>query len=427
MCMEKGVRVYVNQKKQCPEDAVLRRGPKGGTYYYSEERGNPSEVGELIGKFESFLNRMTKSEEDVIANLVKMITDQILPAVVAEDLDIKSLAEKVETEIESRIDNQSPADVAKEVTEDLIIEEKLVMREQIGKVKFDRVYVSDEDQVPESYQAMRDENDDVYYERVDSLFIDSGRTSQKAVKKSLVYVGGPDEVPDGYTPQQGEMGGWYYDTQEGPSGIGESVTESLGEMVEDIVSLLTGGEDRGQMDPSQEDLREAAERMRQRQSDLMRSEEFLKALESELEDSPLNKEDVISELEKELRAKRTYISDPSEAPEGANVQEGARGGYYYEEQSDGLSSENITQVTDWQAWEENEEGSYERAEMVVEALHEDGYFDEISGDANLQQHIESGDMSPEGLMETLVDDLFEDSISDEDKESIIDMGSDRIA
>ena len=39
----------------------------------------------------------------------------------------------------------------------------------------------------------------------------------------------------------------------------------------------------------------------------------------------------ITDIVKVSLDKRTYISDPSEAPEGANVQEGERGGYYIED------------------------------------------------------------------------------------------------
>ena len=46
--------------------------------------------------------------------------------------------------------------------------------------------------------------------------------------------------------------------------------------------------------------------------------------------------ELVSQRFEEL-SKRTYINDPSEAPEGANVQEGQRGGYYYEDDGSGVS------------------------------------------------------------------------------------------
>ena len=39
----------------------------------------------------------------------------------------------------------------------------------------------------------------------------------------------------------------------------------------------------------------------------------------------------ITDIVKVAMGKRTYISDPSEAPEGANVQQGERGGYYIDD------------------------------------------------------------------------------------------------
>ena len=52
-------------------------------------------------------------------------------------------------------------------------------------------------------------------------------------------------------------------------------------------------------------------------------------------------------VESKIGKNRVYISDPSEAPEGINVQEGGRGGYYYETgDSDGMSSENIDEMSE---------------------------------------------------------------------------------
>jgi len=39
----------------------------------------------------------------------------------------------------------------------------------------------------------------------------------------------------------------------------------------------------------------------------------------------------ITDIVKVSLDKRTYISDPSDAPEGANVEQGPQGGYYYEQ------------------------------------------------------------------------------------------------
>ena len=44
----------------------------------------------------------------------------------------------------------------------------------------------------------------------------------------------------------------------------------------------------------------------------------------------------ITDIVKVAMGKRTYISDPSEAPEGANVQEGPQGGYYIEDEQSTL-------------------------------------------------------------------------------------------
>ena len=48
----------------------------------------------------------------------------------------------------------------------------------------------------------------------------------------------------------------------------------------------------------------------------------------------------ITDIVKVAMGKRTYISDPSEAPEGANVQQGERGGYYIEDDGGSGSSDD---------------------------------------------------------------------------------------
>ena len=74
--------------------------------------------------------------------------------------------------------------------------------------------------------------------------------------------------------------------------------------------------------------------------------------------------------------KRTYISDPSEAPEWANVQEGQRGGYYYDPQESlGLDESEMYTLAEESVTDLNPD-DYPSEEYMVDDV-EDGMMDMI--------------------------------------------------
>ena len=139
-----------------------RRGAGGGWYYETES-----------------------GDDDILQELIQLISEQILPGMDEESLTEDLLIEEVEQELSERAE-QYKGEIRKAV--DSIMTEKLSM---------DRVYVNSEDEVPEGYQAMRDDVGDLYYEVRDAPHIDSGRTS-----KSRIYVDSPEDVSEKYESQE---------------------------------------------------------------------------------------------------------------------------------------------------------------------------------------------------------------------------------
>jgi len=440
-------KVYVSSKRECPSDVVLRRSESGALYYLPEERGKGAEVGGVMETFDELFGDLSK--DDPLDDVIQFVADNIIP----ESLVTEEFKSKVRDRIRHNL--IATGEVESSMIKGLVFKTGLAEKNRLS-----RVYVGDRDEVPEGYIPMEDEDGGVYYERIDSQFIDSGRTSKSRVYvdspedvpeqysaqtsdrgavyyetestspyeeaqnatnlpeweesepgsgirsdimsdtiedvmspremvnimgaedlsvdevmepvideffgdvpeedrenieeyvegrveseldrltdydmeqiglkqyKSRIYVSTPNEVPDGYTPQQGPGGGVYYDTNEGPGSIAGGFNDSINEMVEDLVSLVTGDQTPHIDDPTREDLEAAAENLRARQGELMMSDDFVSTLDQLLKGSSVTPEEFFEEIGS--LGKRTYISDPSQAPEGVNVQEGSRGGYYYE-------------------------------------------------------------------------------------------------
>ena len=192
-------------------------------------------------------------------------------------------------------------------------------------------------------------------------------------RKARIYVGSPEEVPDKYTPQRGDRGGWFYDTQEGPSNFAEGVSESLQDMVSDIVRLVAE-DNRGQMDPSRADLEDMADHLADMNYDIARQKA----------------EEILGKIQKS----RVYVSSPDEVPEQYEVQEGSRGGYFYEtgeheqEYADGtVDVEAIAERTARYASRDDTVSSADDVfddgflhEQVVDQFPELGMYDELNDD-----------------------------------------------
>ena len=194
--------------------------------------------------------------------------------------------------------------------------------------------------------------------------------SRTKAAKSRVYVGDESEVPAAYTPQYGLHGGIYYETgdQESQS-MGDRAQATVddffggaGDMAEDIVDALMDfiPLDRDRTDHLTEEdrqrMQEVADRAAQRQFDLLENS-FTSVILNELSKRDLSQDEfvgAIMELNKAvtgfvggIKKSRTYVSSPEEVPEGYEVQEGGRGGYYYETDSGGgMSAEGLDDMSE---------------------------------------------------------------------------------
>ena len=190
------------------------------------------------------------------------------------------------------------------------------------------------------------------------------------IDKSRVYVGDESEVPAAYTPQYGRHGGIYYETGEQESqSMGERAQVTVddffggaGDMAEDIVDALMDfiPLDRDRTDHLTEEdrqrMQEVADRAAQQQFDLLENS-FTSVILNELSKRDLSQDEfvgAIMELSKAvtgfvggIKKSRTYVSSPDEVPEGYEVQEGGRGGYYYETGSgSGMSAEGLDDMSE---------------------------------------------------------------------------------
>ena len=276
-------KVYVGSKRECPSDVVLRRSESGALYYLPEERGMGAEVGGVMDTFDELFGDLSK--DDPLDDVIQFVADNIIP----ESLVTEDFKSKVRDRIRHNLN--ATGEVESSMIKGLVFKTGLAEKNRLS-----RVYVGDPDEVPEGYIPMEDEDGGVYYERIDSQFIDSGRTSKDVDNKSRIYVSSPNEVPDGYTPQQGPGGGVYYDTDEGPSSIAGGFSDSINEMVEDLVRLVTGDQTPHMDDPTREDLEAAAENLRARQGELMMSDDFVSTLDQLLKGSSVTPEEFFEEI-----------------------------------------------------------------------------------------------------------------------------------
>lgn len=167
------------------------------------------------------------------------------------------------------------------------------------------------------------------------------------VAKRRVYVSDEDSVPEGASAQEGEQGGIYYETSD--------LTGERTEEVQDRAEEARGG--------------------------------------------------------RKSKARR-YVSDPSDAPEGVDVEEGPQGGYYYEtggtgeadirdepEDIDGVEIDgaDITEGTELE-WEDGSmvtvEGMYEDEDGNVQVSISDEATDATSVDIeDIEEQVNAGNLS----------------------------------
>ena len=246
----------------------------------------------------------------------------------------------------------------------------------IENMHIQRIYVADEEQVPDAYDVQEDENGDLYYERDDSEFIDSGRVSQEYEKaddgpcwdgyemvgmkidengnevpncvpidekadqpsrKRRVYVSDPAQVPIEAQIQEGPRGGFYYDTEDmpGPGYEGGTMEEAM-QMASETVDV-----------PDQEALEWVADlAVEFGEVGGMPRGDFQGIVEAYNMGKPISERLDFGEVDdfvygyyqqnnpefksRRKNKRRVYITDPSEAPDNVDVEEGPRGGMYYE-------------------------------------------------------------------------------------------------
>lgn len=113
---------------------------------------------------------------------------------------------------------------------------------------------------------------------------------------------------------------------------------------------------------------------------------------------------------------RRYISDPSEAPEGADVQQGEQGGYYYETENTAAAGDEMPapagEVPGAESGNMGEEEFNQRVEEVTGQMGEaiDAFEDEavVAGEQVAEEMIGQGEMDPD-----LINDEIHDRVVDE--------------
>ena len=324
------VKVYVNSKKECPADAVLRQGPNGGSYYVPEERGDAAEVGGVDETFEDLFTPMTK--DDPLDEVVEVVADQILPSTVVTE-EFKS---RVVSEILNRVEGH-------EISKEIVIEVVEDMSDT-NKNRMQRVYVNSEDEVPDEYVPMRDDNGDLYYVRDDEMFIDSGRTSQKEyeLREGLswterVMVTDIDEDEGVVT---------MVDT-EGPSEWEEDIEDveaklkTIEAVDHDWMYELIAGEyaslDEEEVHEALHDAAGLDKGVRRDYQERMEKDEdpcwegYTMVGTKENGDPRCVPDDEVEDYDPDKSQKSlVYVGGPDEVPEGYTPQQGERGGWYYD-------------------------------------------------------------------------------------------------
>lgn len=163
--------------------------------------------------------------------------------------------------------------------------------------------------------------------------------------------------------------------------------------------------------------------------------------EDELEDFEFSKDTspkYITDVVGRVAKARRYVSDPSDAPEGVEVEEGPQGGYFYEtggtgeadirdepEDIDGVEMDgvNVTEGTEFE-WEDGStvtvEGLYEDEDGQVQVSISDESTDATSVDIeDIEEQVEAGNLTP-----TNEGDLDTGGFGEETSDGVDDVGFD---
>lgn len=218
--------------------------------------------------------------------------------------------------------------------------------------------------------------------------------------KRRIYIPEPDHAPEGVQVEEGPRGGFYYEVVDDPddawySDEHQNAMSDYREYAEDFYEYAQDGapDDRTEQEIYQDVRREVRQHVRdniQDDLDIDPDDEEWEGFVEDTVDEVLPNEVFqglrrSSGMAQDKQKRRVYIQDPSEAPEDANVQEGPRGGLYYERPSDDYDTELVDGVT-------------------VGAVH-DTVTDAVS---EAQVYVEQDEMSPEdALQEAFFDGLEE--------------------
>ncbi len=445
-------KVYVNSKQECPRDAVLREGPQGRLYYRPEERGSGAEVGGVMDSFDELFSTFYKrrvyvsspaevppefepqrggqggwfyetidssdAQEDsqVLEQLVDMIVEQIIPELAEDDYYSEEVAPSVYETVRDRV-QLSDDEVTEQRFKSIVVNTvEETMPEE--KTELDRVYVGDESQVPESYEAQEDERGDMYYVRTDDQFIDSGRetTSYDFDKQ--------EEVTEGLTWNEHVMV-VDVDREEGMATLvdteGSSEWEEPLESVEAKLEQLEANEDHEWMyelvageypsleaEDVMEMVHDAAgidkgvrpdwEERLDKDEDPCWEGYTMVGLKDNGNPRCVPDDDVENYDADKSQKSRVYVGDESEVPDEYTPQTSERGAVYYETDDGGSNGGGVpSEVEDMGLGEEFAEGDAQtRSDVMFDVMEEEGTLDE------LEEEVEMGE-DPEDAANTVLD------------------------
>jgi len=224
------VRVYVQSKRECPSDAVLRTGEKGALYYVPDERGSSSEVGGNVNTFESLLDGLSKQEDDPCWEGYTMVgmkeeNGEMVPNCVPEE-DAKAAFEDFREKAASRVYIGSPQDVPQQLD---VMEDESGMYYEVDSITDDLGELTEEaleefieyfQSNQETYESAGQSDDNLRQDIEDSIAEVEQELMTRDYKfrigKSKVYVDSPEEVPDQYQVQTSDNGVIYYETESSP-------------------------------------------------------------------------------------------------------------------------------------------------------------------------------------------------------------------
>lgn len=262
----------------------------------------------------------------------------------------------------SSLSGESEASVDKSdsqtYSEDLLGGEFINRATDVAK---ERVYVEDEDDAPEGYEVEQGPGGVYFYETGST---DNGRNGASVPDEEKEEGAPRSSTVDNESMWQAEFTRNYdegdevtIDTEEEGKFRGEIVRFDS-EDKEVVLNTEGRGHDSIPLrDIESCDLKEAAESDEEEEED-MTEKEYIKNLFGE-------KFKESAEVIKDRR----YVEDPSDAPEGVNVEQGPQGGYYYETGSSGDDSDvddNTPDTADGETlWEAELATNYEEGDEVV--------------------------------------------------------------